>query len=142
LTQWGPILTTPGVHLVNLQYDQCDEEVCEAERHFGTRVHRWNDIDLKNDQEGVAALISELDLVISAGTAVDQMAGAVGAPTWVLIRGRGECWGLGTDHCPWYPSVRVFYCGASEPWEPMIGRMASELGQLVGEGSCRELQRV
>jgi hypothetical protein len=142
LAQWGPILTTPGVRFVNLQYDRCDEELCEAERQFGALVHRWDDMDLKNDQEGVAALISGLDLVLSAGTAVDQMAGALGAPTWVLIRGSGECWGLGTEHCPWYPSVRVFHCAANDPWEPVIGRMASDLGQLAHEESCRVLQRI
>ena len=129
LNQWGPILATPGVQFVNLQYDQCDEEVREAERQFGTHFHQWDDMDLRNDQEGVAALIAALDLVISAGTAVDQLAGAVGTPAWVLTRGASDWWGLGTDYCPWYPSIRVFRCGAGEPWEPVVEKMAAELVQ-------------
>ncbi len=137
MSQWGPILTTPGVKFINLQYDQCDEELCEAERLFGTRVVRWEDLDLRNDQDGVAALISTLDLVISARTAVGAMAGAVGTSTIVLTRSVTDWWGLGTDYCPWQPSVRAFSCGAYDPWEPAIARIAAELGQLPAQLRCR-----
>jgi tetratricopeptide (TPR) repeat protein len=137
LNQWGPILTTSGVHFVKLQYDECDEELRESQRLFGTPVHVWNGMDLKNDLEDVAALTSTLDLVISAGTAVDAMAGAIGIPAWVLIRGCTEWWGLGTDYCPWSPSARPFPCGANEPWEPVIEKIASELGQWAAAGPAR-----
>lgn len=134
LSQWGPILAAPGVQFVNLQYDECGEELREAERSFGGRIHLWNDLNLKNDQEAVAALISNLDLVISARTAVAALAGAVGAPTLVLTRRVTDWWGLGTDYCPWLPSIRAFHCGANDPWEPAIARIASEVGQLAGAG--------
>ena len=128
LNQWGPILTAPGVHFVNLQYGQCDEELREAGRLFGARIHVWDDMDLKDDQDGLAALIPALDLVVSALTALVQMAGSVGAPVWVLSHlGAQGWWGLGTDHCPWHPSVRLFPRGATEPWEPVIATVASEL---------------
>jgi len=136
LNQWGPILTAPGVHFVNLQYDRCDEELREAGRLFGARIHVWDDMDLKDDQEGVAALIPALDLVLSALTAVVQMSGAVGAPTWVMSRLADRSWfELGTDHCPWHPSVRLFPCGATDPWEPVIETVASELRRLASAGS-------
>jgi hypothetical protein len=136
LSQWGPVLTAPGVHFVNLQYDRCDEELREAERLFGARIHVWDDMDLKDDQEGVAAMIPALDLVLSAFTAVVQMAGAVGAPAWVLSHlGVQGWWGLGTDHYPWYPSVRFFPCGATGAWEPVIETVASELRRLATAGS-------
>jgi hypothetical protein len=128
LSQWGPILTAPGVHFVNLQYGQCDEELREAGRLFGARIHVWDDMDLKDDQDGLATLIPALDLVVSALTALAQMAGAVGVPVWVLSHlGAQGWWGLGTDHCPWHPSVRLFPRGATEPWEPVIATVASEL---------------
>lgn len=130
LNQWGPILTAPEVHFINLQYDECSKELREAKQLLGARVHVWKDMDLKNDQDGLAALMSVLDLVISAGTAVDSMAGAVGAPTWVLMRGIGDLWGLGTNRCPWSRSVRPFLCGAAAPWEPVIATIAAELCQL------------
>jgi Flp pilus assembly protein TadD len=131
LTQWGPILSTSGVQFVNLQYDQCAEELREAQRLFGTPVQVWDDVDLKDDQESVAALISTLDLVLSACTAVDQMAGGLGVTAWVMSRTANDLWALGTDHCPWYPGIRLFACDASQPWEPVIERVAAELGQLA-----------
>jgi len=136
LNQWGPILTVPGIHFVNLQYDECGEELMEAERLFGTRVHVREDLDLKDDQDGLAALIGSLDVVISGGTAVDALAGAVGVPTWVLTRSIGDWWGLGTRHCPWSPSVRAFLCGAAAGWEPVIESIASELCQLKSSMLC------
>jgi tetratricopeptide (TPR) repeat protein len=135
LNQWGPILTTRGIQFVSLQYDECAEELGEAERFFDMRVKVWEDMDLKNDQEGVAALISSLDLVLSAGTAVDQMAGALGKSAWVVGRGEADLWGLGTNYCPWYPSIRSFLSRLSDPWEPMLEKVASELASLVAAGS-------
>ncbi|MBV9508373.1 MAG: tetratricopeptide repeat protein [Acidobacteriia bacterium] len=134
LNQWGPILSIPGIEFINLQYDECNAELQEAEQLFGIQVHRWGDVDLKQDQESVAALISNLDLVISAGTAVDQLAGALGVRAWVLLRANSDTWGLGTGGCPWYPSVRPFYCEVLAEWEPVIGRMASELRKLPAGG--------
>jgi len=143
LNQWGPILTTPGVHFVNLQYDQCDAELREAERLFGARIHLWDDMDLKNDQEGVAALIQALDLVLSATTSVVQMAGAVGAPAWDLWRLANQSWWeLATDHCPWHPSIRIFRCGATDPWEPVIETMASELRRFLAERTSTDSQLI
>jgi hypothetical protein len=138
LNQWGPILTLPDIHFINLQYGECGEELREAEGLFGTRLHIWKDMDLKNDQDGLAALMAALDLVISACTAVDSMAGAVGVPTWVLTRGTGDWWSLGTDGCPWNASVRPFACGAMAPWEPVIEAMASELCQLKSGRLCHQ----
>ncbi len=135
LTQWGPILTTPGVRFVNLQYDRCEEELVEAERLFGIPIHRWKDIDLKDDQESVAAFAAALDLVIAPSTAVSEMAGAVGRPTWVPVRGLTNWWGLGTDYCPWLPSVRPFICQATDPWEPLIENIAVELRALAKAAS-------
>ena len=90
-----------------------------------------------NDQDGLAALMANLDLVISAGTAVDSLAGALGRPAWVLTRDVGDWWGLGTGRCPWSPGVRTFHCEASSPWEPAIARMAEEL-RLLRDGRLAE----
>lgn len=130
LRQWGPILTVPGIRFINLQYDQCDEELQEAERLFGTRIHVWDGTDLTNDLETVAALISKLDLVIGAPTAVTQLGAALSVPTWVMARGPRKLYSLGTEHCPWFPSTRLFGCNVREPWEPLIESVAEALRSL------------
>ncbi|MBY6263967.1 tetratricopeptide repeat protein [Azospirillum sp. 412522] len=106
LTGWAPILALPGVLLVNLQYDECEAELADAERRLGITIHR-PPLDLKNDLDGAAALTTALDLVISAGTSVAEMAGALGAPVW-RIGPAGDWTALGTGCRPWYPSMRLF----------------------------------
>ncbi|AWB08296.1 hypothetical protein A6A40_24950 (plasmid) [Azospirillum humicireducens] len=106
LTDWAPILTLPGLRLVNLQYDDCESELADAERRFGIAIHR-PPLDLRNDLDGAAALTAALDLVISAGTSVAEMAGALGVPVW-RIGPAGDWTAMGTGCRPWYPSMRLF----------------------------------
>jgi len=67
--------------VVNLQYDYTDEEIELIHSTLGDRFINFSDLDLKDDQDNLAALISNLDLVFSVGTAVMALAGAVGANT-------------------------------------------------------------
>jgi tetratricopeptide (TPR) repeat protein len=128
LNQWGPILTIPGIHWVNLQCGWMETELQEVGDLFDAGIHVWQGLDLKDGQDELAALISGLDLVVSMLTVTAQMAGALGVPAWVMphMSSRG-LWGLGTDHCPWQPSIRFFPCGVMEPWEAPIERLAVEL---------------
>jgi tetratricopeptide (TPR) repeat protein len=130
LDQWGPILTIPGIHWINLQPGWSEEEVLEIGANFHARLHVWDALDLKDDQDAIAALIPALDLVVTAFTVTAQMAGALGVPAWVLSHvGNLTWWELGTDYCPWHPSIRFFPCGALEPWDASIARLAQELHQ-------------
>ncbi len=106
LADWAPILTLPGLRFINLQYDDCEAELADAEHRFGIAIHR-PPLDLKNDLDGAAALTAALDLVISAGTSVAEMAGALGVPVW-RIGPAGDWTALGTGCRPWYPSMRLF----------------------------------
>jgi Tfp pilus assembly protein PilF len=104
LEDWRCVLSIPGALFVNLQYGECEEEIQQIERELGIRILRWPDLDLMNDFSSVAALIKNLDLVVSISSAVVPLAGAVGTQTismtrqnWVLL---GE-----TNIYPWFPSV-------------------------------------
>ena len=111
LDDWGDILTMPGCTFVNLQYGDCEAELQQAESRFGVQIVRWPDLDLKNELDRVFSLIYLMDAVISAPTAVNCMAGAVGVKT--LYLGNQKSWTtLGqTDRYPWYPNTLV--CGRS-----------------------------
>lgn len=106
LAQWEPILRIDGVSFVSLQYDADEAELSAVELRVGRSIARWPDLDLKQDQEGVAALIRCLDLVLSAPTAVGEMAGAVGTPVWRVVTAP-DWTQLGTTCRPWFPSMRV-----------------------------------
>ena len=101
LDAWGPILKTPGVTFVNLQYGDCADELARAAERHGVNIHRIEGLDLKDDIDGAAALSAALDLVISAPTAAAATAASVGTEVWFLTAGR--TWPqLGTDDYPWY----------------------------------------
>jgi tetratricopeptide (TPR) repeat protein len=125
---WGEIFGAPGNVFVNLQYDRCDDEIAKAESRYGVQIHRWSDIDLKNDQDSVAALMSSLDLVISPATAVSAMAGALGIPCWQLsLWTNWTLLGRNDGISPWYPSMRFFKRAHGEDWQAVLGRMAAAL---------------
>jgi ADP-heptose:LPS heptosyltransferase len=78
-----------------------------------------------------AALISQLDLVISVDTAVAHLAGALGKPTWLLLPHIPDCrWQLDRDDSPWYPTVRLFRQFRPGDWQTVIGDVVSTLDQL------------
>ncbi|KAA0582282.1 tetratricopeptide repeat protein [Azospirillum sp. B21] len=128
LTDWAPILTLPGLRLINLQYDDCEAELIEAETRFGIVIHR-PPLDLKNDLDGAATLTAALDLVISAGTSVAEMAGALGVPVW-RIGPAGDWTALGTACRPWYPSMRLVCPNAGETLGDALGAAGRALNSL------------
>ncbi len=128
LDQWGPVFAVPGIHFVNLQYDECAAELQDAGRRFGIPLHSFDEIDLYNDLDEAAALTRALDLVISAPTAAGALAAALGVPTW--FRGYANDWtALGTDHYPWHPSARLIHAPWDRPWAEIMQDIA---GQLKG----------
>ena len=132
LDNWGPLLQTPGVTFVNLQYDDCALALATAEDRFGVHVHAWPDLDLRNDLDGTAALISTLDLVITIGNAVGELSGALGIPTWRLSPSPIREWTmLGTDHRPWFPMMRVWQAPTLNDWDGLIARMVPDLEVMV-----------
>lgn len=82
-------------------------------------VHDWAD---------TAALVANLDLMISCDTAVAHLAAAMGKPTWILARFNG-CWRWlqDRDDSPWYPSVRLFRQKTRGDWGAVIAEVAAAL---------------
>jgi hypothetical protein len=133
LDRWGPILKTPGVRFVNLQYGDCAEELAQARETFGVDIKVVDGLDLTNDIDGVAALCAALDLTISAPTAVAAIAGSVGANVWFLAAGR--TWPqLGTDEYPWYRKSRVLSPEKFADWSELIPRVGAELAAFTAAG--------
>jgi len=128
LSMWEPVLTTPGVTFVNLQYGDAAGDIAEAKRMFGIDIHQM-DVDLKDDIDGAAALSAALDLVISAPTAAAANAGAVGTEVWFLAAGR--VWPqLGTEEYPWYRKTRVLSPEKFGDWAGLMPRVARELAAV------------
>lgn len=129
LEDWQPIFALPGIVLVNLQYGDVEAELLEAEGRFGITIHRWADLDLKDDFEAAAALTASLDLVIAPGTSTAELAGALGVPTWRLARLDWTC--LGTGARPWYPAMQVIAPAAGQSIGDTLRRAADMLTRLL-----------
>jgi len=113
LDELSEVLTNPNYAIVNLQYGDCEEELLRVEEALGIEIIRWQDLDLKDDQEGVAALISQLDLVLSAPTAVAQLAIAMGSP---LVQFGMRHWSfLGQERYPWSSNMTWITPEAGKP---------------------------
>lgn len=108
ISDWEEIFSNKNLTFVNLQYGDTKEEIENAERHFGVKIHQWEDIDLKNDLEGLVALISNLDCVVSAGTAVATFAEALCKKSKIFVPGRGWTH-LGQEAFPWTSSDVEYY---------------------------------
>jgi hypothetical protein len=130
LPAFSALLRLSGCRFISLQYGDAEAELTEWEAGGGPGLVRWPDLDLLDDFENVAALMSELDVVVSPGTAAAALAGALGVPAWVLA-GHDSWMTLGTDRYPWFPSLRLFRRDAASAWSVAAGRVADELTRLA-----------
>ena len=126
LAMWEPIFRIPGLVFVNLFYDECEEEITAAEERFGIKIHRWADIDLKNDMESAFALTTQVDLVVSTASSPSRIAEAVGKEVWLMSAGA---------RCPLQPPTgdygiphHIYWQRHwKEPWSVLMERMARAL---------------
>ncbi len=81
-----------------------------------------------------AACMKSLDLILTTDTAVAHVAGALGRPTWVLLKHSPTWrWLRERTDSPWYPSMRLFRKGESENWESVLERVAENLKENLEE---------
>lgn len=130
--RWEPVLRTPGVSFVNLQYGDCEEEIAYAKAAFGVDIWTPPGVDLKQDLDEVAALACAVDLTIGFSNASLNLGGACGAATW-LISAPGAWPRLGTTTYPWYPQVRVYAPETFGDWDEAMVRIAADLAAFAAE---------
>jgi hypothetical protein len=130
LAEWGEIFGVAGASFFNLQYDECERELTDAERRFEVPIHHWQSVDYMNDFDDVAALMMNLDLVIAPRNAVAMLAGALGVPT-VMMGNRWDWSDLGTDTCPWLPAVELVYRELGQEWDAVLATAAARVSALA-----------
>lgn len=94
-----------------------------------------NIVDLQDDLDdfaATAAVMAELDLIISVDTSTAHLAGALGKPVWTLLPFVPDWrWLLGRDDSPWYPSMRLFRQTSPGDWQGVIDNVETALRQSL-----------
>ncbi|WP_169717628.1 tetratricopeptide repeat protein [Sporomusa silvacetica] len=124
LQAMSPLACIPGVTFYSLQKGEAAQEA-HTPPSCMQLIDLTADID---DFADTAALIMNLDLVVSVDTAVAHLAGALGKPVWTLLPEAGEWrWLLARTDTPWYPTMRLFRQSAPGDWSGVLTAVAQEL---------------
>jgi Flp pilus assembly protein TadD len=130
LIRFEPIARRAGTRLFSMQKGHGVEQLPEI-------AGRFEVVDLGdelNDLMDTAAAIANLDLVITADTALAHLAGALGAPVWVALPFAPDWrWMTGRDDSPWYPTMKLFRQRRWGDWDEVFQRIAGALE--TGQGA-------
>jgi Flp pilus assembly protein TadD len=124
---FGALADIPGVTLFSLQKDR-----------GAAPAGVFDFTDEIGDFADTAALIANLDLVVSVDTSVAHLAGALGKPVWLLDR-FDPCWRWLRDRAcaPWYPTMRIFRQQTPGDWDDVFRRVRAELAARAAQGVVR-----
>jgi hypothetical protein len=122
-----PLWEVPGVSWFSLQVGERSDDISSL---AGVKI-----ADLSPwlvDFAETAAAVCHLDLVISVDTSVAHLAGALGRPTWLLLRDPPEWrWLLAREDSPWYPTARLFRQRCAGDWPGVVREVAAALAQMA-----------
>jgi hypothetical protein len=84
-----------------------------------------------------AAILKNLDLLITSDTSTAHLAGALGVPVWLALAS-SACWRwlLGREDSPWYPTMRLYRQERPGDWDGVFRRMAAGLRERRVAGAC------
>jgi len=132
LQRFVPLAGIEGIRLYGLQKGEAALQV----KGLPHGVTIANLGDAFHDFSHTAAVIENLDLVISVDTAVLHLAGAMGRPTFGLLPFAADWrWLLDRDDSPWYPTMRLFRQSAPGQWDHAVSRLIAAVSDLAGTRS-------
>lgn len=136
LRAFAPLSDIDRVRLISLQKNFGAEQI--EHRPAGMIVeaphHEFDEgIDAFID---TAAMMANLDLIVTSDTSIAHLAGALRRPVWVALKHVPDWrWLLGRDDSPWYPTMRLFRQSAVDDWAGVVREMESSLRALVRDAA-------
>jgi hypothetical protein len=133
LACFEPLAGLPGVRFFSLQKGEGVEQLQDAAGRFpitdlGSRLDDFMD---------TAAVLVNLDLVITCDTAVAHLAGALGVPVWVALPLSPDWrWLLGRSDSPWYPTMRLFRQRELGNWQGVFAEIKTALRQRLASSTA------
>ena len=130
LADWMALKDIEGAHFIELQYGDKDADLDWA-RQQGFEITTPPELNLKDDLDGISALLCALDALIGPSTATINLGAALGMPTY--IEAPHPYWiFLGQDRHPFYPSAKIFVSKTDEPQIMRFDRMKRALSFGLG----------
>jgi tetratricopeptide (TPR) repeat protein len=137
LSAFAPLAEIPGVRLISLQQEGATQQLDDVA--FGKSIERPLDKDDNSPQAPLdaAALLANLDLVVSLDSMPAHLAGALGRPVLLALRHTADWrWLSEREDTPWYPSVRLFRQGADRDWRPVFERIAAAVREKLSQSGA------
>jgi tetratricopeptide (TPR) repeat protein len=133
LARFAPLARVPSVRLISLQKGEGTDQLDLTRGLFPIVDYRGELDESAGPFMDTAAIMMNLDLVVTSDSATAHLAGALGVPVWVALPFVPDWrWLLDRDESPWYPTMRLFRQRQLGDWEEVFDRMAAELAALVG----------
>lgn len=131
-----PLLQTPGVSWVSLQYQDPSAEIAEFEKKHGIKIHHWKRGPESKDYDDVAALVEELDCVVTVCTAIVHLCGGLGKTCHVMVPSKPRWWyGLKGEESRWYKSL-VLHRQKGSDWAAVFHKIRRRvLGETMQEAA-------
>ena len=131
------LLASDCAHFVSLQLNS----PADAAVALGQAANATDAAAYCTDLAATAAIIEQLDLVISVDTATAHLAGALGKPVWLLLPFAGEWrWLHNRADSPWYPTMRVFRQPTPGDWRTVLSQILSALHVESAAGNLAGLE--
>jgi tetratricopeptide (TPR) repeat protein len=134
LAHFEPLARIPGIRLISLQYGPGTEQLTAVGGRFEV-TQLPADADSARAFVDTAAIMRNLDLIITSDTSTAHLAGALGLRVWTAIPFSADWrWLLAREDSPWYPTMRLFRPSRPVGWEELFQRIAAELAAVAEEG--------
>ena len=138
LIEFAPLSAINGVALISLQQKHGLDQLRMHGKALGVRSFGRHFDREAGPFMDTAAVMRNLDLVITSDTALAHLAGALGVKVWTILGAESEWrWLVDREDSPWYASMRLFRQHRPGDWSQVFRRVAHELRQLVSSGQIQ-----
>lgn len=139
ISDFLPLFNIEGIKIHILQKGAAQNQVKDI-------IYPYVDMNkFEFDKEGtfydIAAIIKNLDLVITVDTSIAHLAGAMNKPVWTLVTYTPDWrWMLNRDDTPWYPSMRLFRQPSAGDWKTVFNNVKNELQKMIDKTEKKSIK--
>ena len=124
-----------GISVISLQKELKKTDQAPIER--SPHIHHYG--DLQTDFADAAAIIDNVDLVISVDTSVAHLAAAMGKETWIILPHAADWrWMIDRNDSPWYPTAKLYRQKKQDDWTNVIYEIRSTLSRRFSSSTRTE----